>query len=144
MPCSLTLCATSTAITLQIGSLGHQKTTALAQPSRAARRTCGSLRPKGANTIALRIHNPAKGANSLTLSVNGKALAPIKLEEGWQNVRTQAIEPGILGLENVMELNFSNMGRYDKKLSGGMIAWAEVGVIPRAGLCSRHPRLLSP
>ena len=86
--------------------------------------------PEGARALALRVHNPAKGTNSLTLTLNGTALPPLPLEPGWQTVRTGEIAPGVLGLENAMVLTFANMGRYDKKLSGGMIAWVEAGVLP--------------
>ena len=80
----------------------------------------------GDQTLELKVHNPARGDNSLTLELNGKKLPAQKLEEGWQTLRVK-VPAGTARAENTLEFDFSNMGRYEGKLSGGAVAWLRLG-----------------
>ena len=71
--------------------------------------------------LALRVHNPARGDNTLKASLNGVALAPTELEAGWNEIEV-AIPAGALAAENALDLEFTNLGRYDKTLAGGALA----------------------
>lgn len=80
----------------------------------------------GEQLLELEVHNPASGDNALTLELNGKKLPAQKLEKGWQTLRVK-IPAGTARAENTLVFDFSNMGRYNGKLSGGAVAWLRLG-----------------
>jgi arylsulfatase A-like enzyme len=86
-----------------------------------------ALRPDETNELRLRVYNPAKWENKLTIKVNGTALEEAALEEGWQTLSLAIPEKSNLRADNELALSFSNLGRIDGRLSGGAIAWAELG-----------------
>ena len=93
-----------------------------------------SYRTQGAQTLQLFVHNPAAGDNFLSATLNGTALEKTKLEQGWQ-ILSLKVPAGTVLHENTLDLDFSNMGRYDKKLSGGAIGWLRLG--PEAAVAAR-------
>ncbi len=80
---------------------------------------------KGATTLQLSVWSGSDN-NSLTIKANGKDLPTAQLVKGWQIVSAVA-EAGVLGAENTLELDFSNMTRINKLLSGGGVSWIRVG-----------------
>ena len=80
----------------------------------------------GEQVLELEVHNPAKGDNFLALKLNGKDLEKKKLTRGWQTLRVK-VPAGIARAENTLSIDFSNMGRYEGKLSGGALASLRLG-----------------
>lgn len=105
--------------------LDGQSSSAL-RGGRTAKLWLPAWRVAGEQAIVARVFNPAKGVNTLKLKVNGQALEPVKLAVGWQNIYVTAKE-GVIKEENTIEVEFSDMGRIDGKLSGGAFAWLKVG-----------------
>lgn len=86
-----------------------------------------ALRADTDQQLRMRVYNPAKWKNRLSVKFNGKALEPAELEEGWQEVVFSVPAGSELRGDNQIDLAFSNMGRIKGKLSGGAIAWVELG-----------------
>jgi arylsulfatase A-like enzyme len=77
------------------------------------------------DVLRFHLYNPAKWENTLDVTLNGEALDPIALADGWQTV--EVATAGALASENTIDLTFSNLGRVDGQLSGGAIAGVEIG-----------------
>ncbi len=86
-----------------------------------------ALRPGAPHELRLRVFNPAKWDNKLTVAVNGTKLEPVVLAEGWQTVDVEVPADSNLRADNELALSFSNLGRIDGRLSGGAVAWLELG-----------------
>ncbi|QDG54313.1 sulfatase [Persicimonas caeni] len=86
-----------------------------------------ALRPGATHELRMRVFNPAKWENKLTVAVNGSALQPVALAEGWQTISIEVPADSKLRADNELALSFSNLGRIDGRLSGGAIAWVELG-----------------
>ncbi len=63
------------------------------------------------------------------MKLNGTEIPAQKLEKGWQTINVELPE-GALRAENVLHIKFGNMGRYNKKLGGGALAFMQVGPSP--------------
>lgn len=105
--------------------LDGQRSSAL-RGGRTAKLWLPAWRKDGAQALLMRVFNPAKGINVLKLKVNGKALEERRLATGWQTVHVPIVD-GALSEENTIDVEFSDMGRIDGKLSGGAIAWLKIG-----------------
>lgn len=86
-----------------------------------------ALRPEGAQQLRLKVYNPANWQNKLSVKINGQALEAAELKEGWQEVTIQVPAGSKVRADNQVDLSFSNMGRINGQLSGGAIAWFELG-----------------
>lgn len=82
--------------------------------------------PAGEMAIQLKVYNPAKGINTLKLKLNGKALATKGLKPGWHTV-TIPVPAGVGASENHLMVEFTDMGRFAGKLSGGALQWLRFG-----------------
>lgn len=102
------------------------KANASAVKGRIARMWLPAWRPGADHTLELQVHSSASGANDLTVEFNGHALEKTSLKVGWQTVALKVPSKHVRG-ENALKLTFSNMGRVNKKLSGGSIAWVRLG-----------------
>ncbi len=84
-----------------------------------------SLTDDGEHVLTMKIHSSPK-ANTLSMKLNGKALEDQKLEQGWQEIQVK-VPAGVVSGENVLDMKFSNMGRYNKKLGGGALQTLSIG-----------------
>lgn len=100
---------------------------AAAVKARKARLWVPALRPGADHELRMRVFNPAKWENKLTISVNGSKLAPVALAEGWQTISVDVPVDSTLRADNELALSFSNLGRVSGRLSGGALAWLELG-----------------
>jgi arylsulfatase A-like enzyme len=104
-----------------------QEQPAAAVKGRTAKIWVPALRPGAPHQLRLRLFNPARWENKLTVELNGTALDPITVENGWQTVVIDVPVDAGLRAENEIELAFSNLGRIGGRLSGGALAWMELG-----------------
>lgn len=93
---------------------------------REATLTLPAAPAESTEVLQMRIFNPARHQNSLTVTINGEALAPVDLDEGWQTVEYDLHQAPVRA-DNDLALSFSNLGRIQGSLSGGGIAWARIG-----------------
>lgn len=84
-----------------------------------------SVTDDGEHVLELQLHS-APSANTVSFELNGTKLEDQKLEQGWQTVSVK-IPAGVVSAENVLEMKFSNMGRYDGKLGGAALKNLSVG-----------------
>ncbi len=83
--------------------------------------------PGGQNYLRAHVFNPAKGHNSLTVTLNGHKLPDQALKEGWQIVEVPIENAESLRADNTINMTFSNMGRINGNLSGGGFGWIRIG-----------------
>ncbi len=86
-----------------------------------------AYRPGAAQKLTVRVFNPAKWDNTLTVTVNGTALEPVKLADGWQTISLDVPKDSNLRGDNAVNFSFSNLGRIHGHLAGGAIAWLTLG-----------------
>lgn len=103
------------------------KQTAAAIKARNASLWLPTLRPDVEQQLRLKVFNPAQWQNTLTVKVNGQALEPASLAEGWQEVTITVPADSKVRGDSQIDLSFSNMGRINGQLSGGAIAWVALG-----------------
>lgn len=86
-----------------------------------------SFRSEDDQSLRLAVYNPAQWDNKLSIKLNGSALEPVSLDKGWQEVSVEVPASSNIRADNAVELTFSNMGRVAGNLSGGALAWVQLG-----------------
>lgn len=106
--------------------IGDERAMAINNSRKAALWFPGFEGATQAQALQMRVYNPAKGINTLKLKLNGKPLKSMGLKPGWHTI-VVPVAAGVGLAENLLNIEFTDMGRFDGKLSGGALQWLRLG-----------------